>query len=209
MKRVRIVIADDHEMVASGLRYWLSSEADFEVIAAAESGKQSLSLVQTLQPEVLIQDLKMPDMSGIEVIRHLRYKRYPIKIMALTGSGVFHVGEVLQSGADGYCSKEEKREVLIEGIRTILSPNRQEQWISPLALKTLLEDERTAQNVGLTTMELRVLSLLKLPNKSIAERLFLAEGTVRNHISSIYAKLGVQARYQAIAWAEKRGLLLA
>ncbi len=209
MKRVRVVIADDHEMVASGLRYWLASEAGFEVVAAAESGKEALRLAQSLKPEVLIQDLNMPDISGIEVIRHLRHERQSIAIMALTGSGVFHISEVLQSGADGYCSKEEKREVLIEGIRAILSPNRQEQWISPLALKTLLDDERTAHTVGLTTMELRVLSLLKLPNKSIAERLFLAEGTVRNHISSIYAKLGVQSRYQAIAWAERRGLLLA
>ncbi len=203
----RIVLADDHAMVKEGIRAWLESAPDMTIVGEAESGAGTLEIVRSVLPDVLVQDIRLPDMSGIEVVRRIRREFTPerLKILALSGSEQYSARSVLLAGANGYCAKEESRETLLEAVRWVFASN--EEYISPLARKHYEASGEAIRKANLTTMELRVLALLKEPNSEMATILSLSEKTVRNYLSTIYAKLYVSSRFDAIKWAERYGLL--
>jgi two-component system, NarL family, response regulator LiaR len=206
MNSIRVLIADDHEMVRKGIRSWLESEADIEVIDDISRGDQIINGVTDHKPDVLLVDLHFPNLNGLDVIRSLRKDGNTTPILVMTGYERQRAKAVLEAGANGFISKEESRERVIEAVRwaALKEPG---VWISPAAAQEALQADKAIAEADLTKTELSVLSLIELSNSQIAEKLFLSEGTVKNHISNIYAKLGVHERREASAWAHKHGIL--
>jgi NarL family two-component system response regulator LiaR len=204
---MRIILSDDHVMVQEGIRSWLEAASGMEVVAVASSGKESLEFVRILTPDVLVQDIRMPDMSGIEVVRRLRkeFSSQTLKILALSGSEQVSARSILLAGANGYCAKEESRETLLEAVRWVFEYDV--EYISPLAKKHYEVSGEAIRKAGLTELEMRIVALLKEPNGDIAEFLSLSEKTVCNYLSVIYTKLRTTSRFGAIKWAERNGLL--
>lgn len=210
---MKIVICDDQAVVRDGLALLLKLERDFEVVGAASDGAEALELVARHQPDLVLMDLKMPGMNGIEATRQIR-ARYPdVKVLVLTtyddDEWLF---DALRAGAHGYLLKDTRREDIARAIRgtvagqTFLDPNVAgrvlEQATRPQA------QTATLLTKTLTERELEVLRWLArgLSNAEIAERLALSEGTVRNYVSSILSKLGVSDRVQAALIALQHGL---
>ncbi|MCS6889510.1 response regulator transcription factor [Chloroflexus sp.] len=210
---MKIVICDDQAVVRDGLALLLKLERDFEVVGAASDGAEALELVAQHQPDLVLMDLKMPGMNGIEATRQIR-ARYPdVKVLVLTtyddDEWLF---DALRAGAHGYLLKDTRREDIARAIRgtvagqTFLDPNVAgrvlEQATRPQA------QTATLLTKTLTERELEVLRWLArgLSNAEIAERLALSEGTVRNYVSSILSKLGVSDRVQAALIALQHGL---
>ena len=206
MNSIRILIADDHEMVRKGIRSWLESETDIEVVDDIERGKDIIAKMEEHKPDVLMLDLHFPDAHGLDVIRALRAAGNTTPILVMTGYEKQRAKAVLEAGANGFLSKEETRERIIEAVRWAA---RREQgvWISPAAAQDAIQSDKAIAEADLTKTELKVLSLIEQSNTEIAEKLFLSEGTVKNHISNIYSKLGVSSRREASTWARKQGIL--
>jgi DNA-binding NarL/FixJ family response regulator len=204
--QARIVIADDHAMVRDGLRDWIAHEADLTVIGEADTCREVVRLCEFEHPDVLLQDLQMAGSSGFDVIRQLRATNNPVRVLALSGHGKHYARAALDAGAVGFLCKEERRPVVIEALRWAAS-NSPGTWLSPLAASLTITNQMEVKKYHLTATEQEILPHLKLCNREIASRLFITEGTVKNHISSIYSKLGLQTRQQTIAWAEQHGFL--
>ncbi len=206
MPTIRILIADDHEMVRQGIRSWLEKEPDFQVVAEARRGLEIELLLAQFEPDVLLLDLHFPDMHGLDIIRKLRKERNDIPILVMTGYERQRAKAVLEAGANGFLNKEEPRDRLVEAVRWA-AKGEEGHWISPSIAGELLKTGAAIEQAGLTKTEIRVLSLIEKPNTVIAERLFLSEGTVKNHVSSIYSKLNISTRSEAANWARKNGIL--
>ena len=206
MNPIRVIIADDHEMVRKGIRSWLDAEADIEVIDDLERGKDIIPKMEILLPDVLLIDLHFPDIHGLDVIRSLRAKGNPTPILVMTGYEKQRAKAVLEAGANGFISKEESKERVIEAVRWA-ARKEDGMWISPVAAQEAIQADKAIALTELTKTELKVLSLIERSNTQIAEKLFLSEGTVKNHISNIYSKLGVTNRREASTWARKQGIL--
>jgi len=206
MKKIKVLIADDHEMVRKGIRSWLEFESDIEVIGEAEKGADALAKVSSLKPDVLLLDLHFQDMHGLDMIRSLRGEKNETPILVMTGYEKQRAKAVLEAGANGFLNKLETRERLLDAIRWA-SKREAGSWISPSVATELMQTNNAVQSAGLTKTELKVLSLIEHNNPKIAEKLFLSEGTIANHISNIYSKLGVSTRLEAAAWARKNGIL--
>jgi two-component system, NarL family, response regulator DesR len=207
MNTIRILISDDHAMVREGLRGWIEREQDFTIVAEAGTTSETISLCAYHEPDVLLQDLQMPEQDGLDVIRTLRQKASKTRILAFSGVGKHYASAALEAGADGFLSKEERKGVVLEAIRWAATKSSG-TWVSPLATNAVQNVEREIQKYHLTITELAILKLLKESNKEIAAKTFVSEGTVRNHISMIYSKLGLRTRQQAIQWAEQHGFIL-
>jgi DNA-binding NarL/FixJ family response regulator len=213
---VRVLIVDDQALFRAGLRTLLSTRAELEVVGDAENGEQALTVAAAQRPDVVLMDLKMPVLDGVAATRRLRVQLPNCRVVALT---TFEddelVFEVLRAGAVGYLLKDAPVERLVEAI---LAASRGESVLQPsVASKVLAELSRLA-SAGPRTMpaELAKLSererdVLQLiargaSNKEIASALFLAEGTVKNHVTNIFDKLGVADRTQAALRARELGL---
>lgn len=205
--KIRIVIADDHAMVREGLREWIEQENDLTVIAEAATAREAIRICEFERPDVLLLDVQMPDSSGLDVIRHLRAAKSPIRILAISGLDKHYARAALDVGADGFLCKDERRAVVIDAIRWAAS-NEPGTWLSPLAANVAISSGEEIRKHHLTSTEQEICKLLKLTNREIASRLFITEGTVRNYISGIYDKLGLRNRQEAIDWAERHGFLL-
>ncbi|MEI8135151.1 MAG: response regulator transcription factor [bacterium] len=203
---IRVLICDDHEMVRKGIRSWLDTEQDIEVIAEAQSGRDAIEYVNSLRPDLLLLDLHLPDMHGIDVIKSLREKQNNIRIIVMTGYEKQRAKSVLEAGANGFLNKEESRTRVLEAVRWAAS-GEEGTWISPSIAGELVQSGKAIELAELTRSELRILALLEHSNSEIAEILFLSEGTIKNHVSNIYSKLGVSARTPAVEWAKKNGIL--
>jgi DNA-binding NarL/FixJ family response regulator len=207
--KVRIFIADDHTMVSDGIARRLSEETTFVVVGMAATGSATLEQVRSLKPDVLLQDLKMPDMSGVDIIRILASEMPTLKMLAMSGSNVHLPAEAITAGARGYCAKDDSLDILVRAVQTIINASRTDApFISPRALQHQYSAEDAIRYAALTPTELRILTHLKLPNAEIAFRFELSEGTVRNHISNIYTKLGIHSRFDVTAWAERHNIAL-
>jgi len=206
VETIQVLIADDHEMVRKGIRSWLESESDIEVIGEASRGDEIPHLVATLTPAVVILDLHFPDKHGLDVIRELRSSGDRTPILVMTGYEKQRAKAVLEAGANGFLSKEESKERVIEAVRWA-ARREQGMWVSPAAAQEAIQADKEISKADLTKTELKILSLIELSNSQIAEKLFLSEGTVKNHISNIYSKLGVASRREASTWARKNGVL--
>ncbi len=200
--KIRIVIADDHAVVREGLRRFLALDPDFEVVGEARDGQEVMDLVRQVQPDVVLMDLLMPRCSGLEAIRALRSQYPETEVLAVTSVLEPHtVAQVLQAGAIGYLLKDTQGDELCRSIRAAsegrvqLSSAIRASRLTPTAGETLTERES----------EVLVLLASGESNREIATKLLIGETTVKTHVTSILAKLGVYSRTQAALEAVRRG----
>ncbi len=210
---MKVLICDDQAIVRDGLEMLLKLEKDIEIIGLAEDGAIAVEMAGKYKPDLVLMDLKMPVMDGVEATRQIRIKYPQIKVLVLT---TFDEDEwlfaAIQAGAAGYLLKDTPREDVIQAIRGTMEGKA---YVDPVVAGKILrqaysqqKQEATLITSKLTQREVEVLRLLArgLSNTDIADRLFLSEGTVRNHVSSILAKLGVSDRTQAAVIAIQHGL---
>ncbi len=203
---LRIVVVDDHEVVRRGLEQVLANAGDMEVVAAVASGEEAVELVEALRPDVMLMDLSMPGIGGVEATRQVCERALELKrevhVVALTSfAEQTTVLAALHAGATGYLLKHATPEYVIAAIR---SAHAGEAPLDPLAARALLDAERShPRKPKLTTREAEVLDLvaLGLANKQIAARLGIRDRTVKAHLTSIFTAIGVQDRTQAALWA--------
>lgn len=205
---IRILIVDDHAVVRQGLRMFLDLDSELEIIGEAENGQQAVKLAHELQPDVILMDLLMPVMNGIDAITTIKPALPQIEIIALTSvledSSV--VGAV-RAGATGYLLKDTQADELIRAIKAAAEGQVQ---LSPQAAARLMREVRAPESPeALTERETEVLRLIALgkSNKEIALALTIGEKTVKTHVSNILSKLGVASRTQAALYAVRIGLV--
>jgi DNA-binding NarL/FixJ family response regulator len=211
---IRLLIVDDQMVVCEGLQAILSTVPDVEVLGTANNGEEALELVERLHPDLVLMDLKMPVMNGIQATHEIR-TRYPgVKVLVLTTYDFDDwVFDAVRSGASGYLLKDTPREQLVAAIRGTAAGKA---YVDPAVAGRLLAQVGRVRQPGpdphlqglFSERELDVLRLLAvgLTNSEISQRLFLSEGTVRNYVSAIFTKLGVSDRTQAAVIALRGGL---
>ena len=212
---IKVLICDDQEIVCEGLQRILESDEEISVLGTAHNGIEALEKVEKTKPDLVLMDLKMPEMNGIIATRKIRDKHPDISVLILT---TFDDDEwlfdAIRSGASGYLLKDRPRSELINAIKGTVSGG---SYVDPAVAGKLLNNvaqsipQQRAPNVDtlLSDRELEVLRFLAmgLSNADIAKRLFLSEGTVRNYTSAIFAKLNVSDRTQAVVAALRAGLV--
>jgi DNA-binding NarL/FixJ family response regulator len=208
-KRIRVLIVDDHAIVREGLRTLLDEEDEFEVVGEAMRGTEALKLAPALQPDVILMDLVMPEMDGIETIRHLRQNKVQSNVLVLTSfSEDQRVRDAVQAGAIGYLLKDVLKHDLLRAIRAAA---RGEPTLHPEAQRVLMRQATNPVSLleALTEREMDVLRLIAQgrSNKEIASQLHLTEGTVKGYVSTILDKLQVEDRTQAALYAVKHGVV--
>lgn len=215
MSRIRLLLVDDHEVVRSGLRMLLENEADLVIEGEASTGGQALELVEKLRPDVVIMDITLPDISGIDATRQVK-QRYPnVAIVALTiHEDQQYFFEMLQAGASGYVPKRAAPDDLITAIRSAF---RGETYIYPSLAKLLVSDflARSGENDtkeaidGLTPREQEVLAHLAegKTNEEIARLLTISTHTVARHRENLMGKLGLHSRSELVKYAIRQGLI--
>ena len=211
---IRLLICDDQVFVCEGLRAILSTSAEIEVVGTAYDGEDALRQVETLKPQIVLMDLKMPLMNGVQATRQIK-QRYPeIKVLVLTTFDFDDwVFEAVRAGANGYLLKDTPREQLFAAIQgTIDGKGYIDPSIGPKLLEQLSGVQPAVPNIELTRLlserELEVLRLLAqgMTNTEIAGQLFLSEGTIKNYVSAIFSKINVADRTQATIFALRNGL---
>jgi DNA-binding NarL/FixJ family response regulator len=202
--KIRVVIVDDHSVVRSGLELFLATTADIELVATAANGIEALACVEEFEPDVVLMDLSMPEMDGIEATRRIAQHHPSSRVLVLTSfSDQTRILDALEAGADGYLLKHADPDDIADGIRAVYVG---ESPLDPKAARTLLESRRGGRTASqLTEREREVLLLVRegLANKQIARRLGIAERTVKAHLTSVYQRLGVTDRTQAALWASE------
>ena len=205
---IRIVIVDDHNVVRQGLRIFLKLEPDFEIVAEASNGQEALQKVSELQPDIVLMDLLMPVMNGVEAIEAIKRDFPEIEVIALTS--VLEdsaITDAIRAGAIGYLLKDTEADELIKSIKAAAMGQIQ---LSPKVADRLIRDIRAPVNPEkLTERETEVLRLLAegKANKEIAARLVISETTVKTHVSNVLMKLGVPSRTRAALYAIRIGLV--
>ena len=211
-----VVIVDDHPIVRAGMRTVLNHADDLTVVAEGARGADALRLVAEHRPDVLVLDVNLPDVNGIEVTRKLRAQGTQTAILVLTVHNDRQtVFGLLESGATGYVLKDDALETLVSAVRAVA---RGEAWLSPGVARQVVQravtrsetpDAADTSAIPLTPREIDVLCLLAhgLDNAAIAKALVLTTRTVQNHVSAIYDKLGVTSRTEAMLYALQRGLV--
>ncbi len=204
---IRIVVIDDHTIVRNGLVQLLGSHADLEVVGAAGDGAAAVTLCLEHHPDIVLMDLSMPGMDGVEATRQIVAQAPGAQVVVLTSfMDRDRIVAALGAGAIGYLLKDAEPEELIRGIR---SAARGESPLDPRAARTMLSAQRTPGPLdALTEREREVLALVAegLPNKQIARRLEISEKTVKAHLTSVFRAIGVNDRMQAGLWARRNGL---
>lgn len=225
MDKIRILLADDHPILREGLRAVLETQPDFEVIAEAANGIEAVRLALTMQPDILLLDLEMPQMDGVETIRRLRQQQPNSRIIVFTAfDNDERIIHAVQAGANGYLLKEAPRDEIFNAIRITLAGG---SLLQPVVASKLLRHmghqpitgsagttyNHTTQTAPpfepLTEREIEVLNLLAqgMPNKEIAAQLVISERTAKFHVSSIMGKLGATNRTEAVSLAAQKGLI--
>jgi DNA-binding NarL/FixJ family response regulator len=201
---IRVLVAEDHPVVRSGLLQLLGDVEQVEVVGAAAGGEEAVSLAGEKRPDVVLMDLEMPDIDGIEATRRIRTAEPGVNVVVLTAfSDRERILEAIDAGAVGYLLKDAEPDELIRGLE---AASRGESPLSPKAAQALVtaRAERGATPL-LTPREDEVLRLLAqgLPNKLIARRLEISEKTVKAHLTSVFQRIGVTDRTQAALWAQR------
>jgi DNA-binding NarL/FixJ family response regulator len=210
-RKITVIIADDHPIVRNGIKNELARHDEIEVVGEAESGDESLQQAIKLQPDVLLLDINMPGFRAIDVVREISKREGKTKVLVLSAFGdLEYILAMLKAGATGYMLKDEEPATIAKGIRAI---SKGETWLSAdVATRLVFASVRSSQNYGkseLTSREKEVLTLIAKghDNRKIAETLSISEGTVKNHVSNIYEKIGVNSRAEAVAWAWEYGVV--
>jgi DNA-binding NarL/FixJ family response regulator len=202
--RIRILLADDHPIVLDGLRASIGAEPDMEIVAAAANGKQAVELFQQHQPDIILMDLKMPVMGGVEAIKAIRGLCASAKIVVLsTYEGDADIQRALEAGAKTYLLKDTLAADLAGAIRAVLAGDRPlPESVAQRLADGLLQPRLTAR-------ELDVLRLIAqgMRNKEIAAHLGISDETTQGHVKSILSKLGLHDRTEAVSVAVRRGII--
>lgn len=208
-ERIEILVADDHPMLREGLVAVLATQPDFEVVGEAADGAETLRLAESLRPDVILLDLEMPGMDGVDALRRLREAGSAARVLVFTAYDTDErILGALRAGARGYLLKGASRGEVFSAIRTLHSGG---SLLEPAVATKLLDNfgGARAPHDGLTPRELEVLALLVrgLTNREIAGELFVTERTVKFHVGSILAKLGAANRTEAARIATRQGLV--
>jgi DNA-binding NarL/FixJ family response regulator len=204
---IRLLIVDDHPVVRDGLRGMFAGAEGYDVVGEAADGAEAVSLAETLQPDVVLMDLRMPGVDGVTAIRRLAERPDPPHVLVLTTyESDSDVVPALEAGATGYLLKDSPRAELF---RAVQAAHRGESVLAPSVASRLVSQLRGPTADTLSERELEVLALIAQgeTNRGAAARLFISEATVKTHLLHIYEKLGVGDRAAAVATAYDRGLL--
>jgi DNA-binding NarL/FixJ family response regulator len=207
MTPIRLVIADDHPVVRDGLSGMFADDPGFEVLGEAADGAEAIRLAQTLRPDVILMDLRMPGMDGLAAITELARRDMPTRVLVLTTYDTdLYVVPAIEAGAIGYLLKDAPREELLRAVRAAAAG---QSVLSPSVASTLMNRMREPEAGPLSSRELEVLELVAAgnTNRELAAKLFISEATVKSHLLNIYAKLDVKDRAAAVGVAYRRGLL--
>ncbi|GAB6086942.1 response regulator [Alkaliphilus crotonatoxidans] len=211
MKIIKVLIVDDHSLVRQGLKQILELEKDIKIIGQAGDGEEAITKVQQLKPDVVLLDINMPKLNGIQTLRRLKDIDKTIKVIMLT----FHedqeyLYETINLGANGYVLKDSESESLIQAVRDVYKGS---SYIQPSLATGLVKEfnrgqQENSKESKLTRREYEVLTLIAegLNNKEIACGLFISEKTVKNHVSNIFKKIEVNDRTQAAIYAYKHNI---
>jgi DNA-binding NarL/FixJ family response regulator len=205
---IRVLVVDDHPVVRHGLMAILRWEQDIELVGEAADGAEAVRMILDHQPDVVLLDLRLPQLSGVEVMRRVRGKAPGTRFLVLTTYDTDeYIAPALAAGANGYLLKDVEPDELSRGIHALMQGGAAlEPKVAAHVLGHLADDEA---GDGLSEREMDVLRLLPSgsSNKTIAAQLGLSENTVKSHISHLFSKLGVQSRAEAVSAAMQRGLL--
>ncbi len=201
---IKVLVVDDHVIVRDGLAQVLASASDIELVGTASNGVEALVAVAEHMPDVVLMDLSMPEMDGVEATRQIAADHVGVRVLVLTSfSDQSRIMDALSAGAEGYLLKHSEPKEIVAAIRSVHEGGSP---LDPKAARVLLESRRTKQaGIALTDREREVLLLVRdgLANKQIARRLAISERTVKAHLTSVFQRLGVSDRTQAALWAEK------
>jgi len=211
---IRVLICDDQEIVCEGLQHILEADPELEVVGVAHDGQEALEVAAVKQPDLVLMDLKMPVVNGIQATRKLRELYPQMQVLVLTTyTDDEWLFDAIRSGASGYLLKDRPRKELIEAIKGTVAG---EGYIDPSVARKILSNvtqppqlQRSTTKISLSARESEILQLLTLglSNSDIAQRLFLSEGTIRNYMSDLFTKLDVSDRTQAVVMALRLGLV--
>lgn len=211
-KLISLLLADDHSLLRQGLKQLLELNEGIQVIEQASNGEEALEKAIKCKPDVILLDINMPKINGIEVLRRLKDIGLESKVIMLTiHDEKEYLLETVKVGADGYVLKDSDSETLIDAIKTVYEGNTYIQPnLAALLVRNYDNNKFNGENKidSLTKREYEVISLIAegLNNKEIAERLFISEKTVKNHVSNIFRKIGVSDRLQAAIFAYKNNI---
>lgn len=209
---INIMITDDHSMIREGLKSLLELDGDIKVIAEAVDGRDCLDKLDVYKPDVLLLDINMPNMNGLDVLKELKARKSKVKVLVLTvHNETEYLMKAVDIGINGYVLKDSESAELKKAIHTIMDGETyiQPSLIPALNAKRLERNEDEEKIDSLTRRELEVLKLLAIGmyNKEVAEKLEISERTVKNHISNIFKKLEVTDRTQAAVFAIRNNLI--
>jgi DNA-binding NarL/FixJ family response regulator len=210
---IRVALADDHPIVLQGLQQLFERHSDFEVVAATTNGDQALDAVRAQRPDVLVLDLRMPGLSGLDVLRAIGSERLKCQTVLLTAAiADEEVMAAVRLGARGLILKESPPEALLDCVRRV---HRGEQWLESetvtRAFRKVLDREAATREAtsSLTPREIEIVRMVAqgLRNRVIAERLSISEGTVKVHLHNVYEKFGVDGRLELLLSARQKGII--
>ena len=208
MTKIRVVLVDDHPLAREGLRNLLDKAIDIAVVGEADDGVEALRLVETLKPDVLVLDMEMPGLSGVEVAQRLKSANTSVRVLALSAhNDKEYIMGLLANGAAGYLVKEEMLQTIVEAVRGVA---RGEQgWLSRQVSAQISTWTQEAQTSNLTPREMEVLALVVegKTNQEIGLALGISEKTVEKHLVNVFAKLDVSSRVEAAVYAVREGLV--
>jgi DNA-binding NarL/FixJ family response regulator len=203
---IRVLLAEDHPIVRAGLERLLGTTDDIEVVAGAEDGAQAVELAAEHKPDVVLMDISMPHLNGIEATKQIVEANEDVQVVVLTSfADRPQIVAALDAGAVGYLLKDAEPEEVIRGVRAAA---KRESPFAPKVARTLLDARAERPEAQLSDRELEVLRCVAkgLPNKLIARSLGISEKTVKAHLTRIYQQIGVTDRTQAALWAKERGI---
>lgn len=213
--KIRILLADDHTILRAGLKMMLNAQPDMEVIGEAQDGRQAIHEAQRLQPDVILMDITMPDMNGIEATKQIKRAQSEIKVLILTmHEHDEYIFQALRAGASGYMLKEAADTELITALHVVqsgqfyLSPAAQSVMVGDYLQRVRTGEEKDSYS-SLTEREREILKLVAegYTNNQIAERLVISPKTVDTHRTHIMDKLNLHSRAELVKYAMRRGLL--
>ncbi|MGG3467256.1 response regulator transcription factor [Neobacillus pocheonensis] len=213
MSKIQILIADDHHVVRRGLVFFLKTQENIEIIGEAKNGKEAVELADVLLPDIVLMDLVMPVMDGIEATRKIKEKHPSMNIMILTSfSDQNHVIPAIEAGASGYQLKDIEPDELVKAIKQLMKGENQLHPKATTHLLTQFSSKNNEEKKMLEDLTRREMEVLKeiasgKSNKEIASSLYITEKTVKTHVSSILAKLELADRTQAALYAVRYGVI--
>ena len=215
MTMIKILIVDDHEVVRDGLSSMMERQEDFSVVGQAKNGLEAVEKSATLRPDVVLMDLRMPEMDGVEAMRRIRAEQEEVKFLVLTTYDTDeYIFDAIEAGAKGYLLKDASREDLFRAVRTVY---RGESLIEPGVVSRVLDrltelSHRAAHGSEYPVLSEREVEVLQLmakgsANKQIAADLSITESTVKTHVANIFQKLEINHRTEAVTKAMSQGII--